>query len=230
MEDDGSAPEHLIEAIRRFHAHELGEAEVVDAIRQSRLLVPLVTEAGAVETNERGQLVEKTQELSIVTVAGPDGRTVLPAFSSVDSMRKWNALARPIPVDAVRVALAAASEKTDLVLLDPTSETEFTIRRPALWAIAQSKPWIPSYLDEVVYQAFVDASADEPAVLAIALRPGDPTGRNQGPELSLNLTIQNGLDKSHLDDVIERMRERWSLSTVIAERVDSLAIRVLAAD
>ena len=41
-DDDGSAPEHLIEAIRRFRARELGEAEVLDALRTSRLLIPLV--------------------------------------------------------------------------------------------------------------------------------------------------------------------------------------------
>ncbi len=48
-DDDGSADPRLIEAILRFRAGELGEAEVVDAVRTARLLVPLVAEAGTGE-------------------------------------------------------------------------------------------------------------------------------------------------------------------------------------
>jgi SseB protein N-terminal domain len=228
--DDGTAPEHLVAAIRRFRAKEIGEVDVVDAIRSSRLLIPLIAKLGESALNDDGQVIDKTQELSIVTVAGPDGRAVLPAFSSVDAMTTWNSAARPVPADAVRVALAAASEQTDLVILDPTTPTQFVIRRPAVWAIAQSKPWVPSYLDPVVLTAFTEAAANEPAIISVALAPGDPDFTLAGPELSLQLTVMDGLAKSELDEVIERMRELWSLNTVIAERVDSLGVRILPAN
>ncbi len=136
--------------IRAFRAGIVGESAVVDALRDSRLLIPLVAVAGELGTNEHGHAIDKSQELSIVTVMGPDGRSVLPAFSSVSAMSLWNPAARPVPATAARVALAAASENTDLVVLDPTSETEFALRRPALWALAQSQSWTPSYLDEEV--------------------------------------------------------------------------------
>src|SRR5690606_14137168 len=97
---------------------------VVDAFRNARLLIPLVAEAGDEGVNDRGVRVDKTQELSIVTVGGPDGRAVLPVFSSVATMAAWNDAARPVPADGRRVALAAASEGTDLVVIDPTSRTE----------------------------------------------------------------------------------------------------------
>lgn len=221
-DDDGSAPEKLIEAIRRFHAHDLGEADVVDALRDSRLLIPLVAVLGADGVDEHGH--DKSQELSIVTVEGPDGRTVLPAFTSVDAMSRWNPKARPVPATAGRVALAAASEDTDLVVLDPTSDTEFVIRRPALWALARSQRWTPCYADAEVLSAFMDAAEPEPAVVAVQLAPGDPGSRLAGPELVVQLTLTPGLDRAALDAVLARLQERWGSSEVIAQRVDSMRV------
>ena len=221
-DDDGSAPAKLIEALRRFRAGDLGEAEVLDALRESRLLIPLVAVLGADGLSEHGH--DKSQELSIVTVAGPDGRTVLPAFTSVDAMKRWNPDARPVPATAGRVALAAASEDTDLVVLDPLSDTEFAVRRPALWALAQSRPWTPSYADTEVLSAFMDAAEPEPSVVAVQLAPGDPGSRLAGPELIVQLSLAPGLDKAALDAVLARLQERWASSALIAERVDSLRV------
>jgi hypothetical protein len=224
--DDGSAPEKLIEALRRFRSKELGEADVVDAIRGSRLLIPLVAVLGEQGQNEHGHLVDKSQELSIVTVAGPDGRNVLPVFTSVAAMSRWNAKARPVPADGIRVALAAADEGTDLVVVDPTSQTEFVIRRPALWAMAQAQPWLPSYLDETVLEEFMTATSSEDAVVAIQLAPGDPDARLAGAELIVQLSLVDGLDQHSLESLLARLGERWSASELIASRVDSLAVRV----
>lgn len=223
-DDDGTAPEHLIEAIRRFRARELGEADVVDALRSSRLLIPLVAHLGEDGLNEHCH--DKTQELSIVTVVGPDGRTVLPAFTSVAAMSAWNPGARPIPVQALRVALAAASEQTDLVVVDATSATEFVIRRPALWAMAQEQPWIPCYLDEAVLDAFADSATGESSVRSVALAAGDADSRLAGPELVVLLTLGPGLDRPALDALLERLQERWAANEVIAERVDSMTVRL----
>jgi len=228
-DDDGSAPERLIEALRRFSSNELGESEVVDALRDVRLLIPLVAHLGEAGVNEHGVVIDKTQELSIITVAGPDGRNVLPAFTSVTAMSHWNPKARPVPASAVRVALAAASEQTELVVLDPTSETEFVIRRPALWAIAQSQPWTPCFRDEQVLDAFADAAADEPAVRSVALAAGDPQSRLAGPELVVQLALVNGLSKPELDGVVARMQEKWIASETIALRVDSMRVQLVSA-
>jgi len=228
-DDDGSAPEKLVEAIRRFRTGDLGEVDVVDALRDSRLLVPLVAHLGESGSNDHGLLVDKSQELAIVTVTGPDGRTVLPAFTSVTAMSAWNPSARPVPVTAPRVALAAAAEGTDLVVLDPTSSTEFVIRRPALWAIAQGATWQPSYRDTEVLSAFMDAAEPEPSVVAVQLAPGDPGSRLAGPELVVRLSMVEGLDRVALDAVIARLRDRWSASEIIASRVDSMRVQLVSA-
>ncbi|MCU1597456.1 MAG: SseB protein N-terminal protein [Glaciihabitans sp.] len=228
-DDDGSAPERLIEALRRFRSAELGEADVVDAVRDSRLLIPLVAVLGESGTDDHGHLVDKSQELSIVTVAGPDGRNVLPVFTSVAAMSHWNPKARPVPANGVRVALAAADEGTDLVVLDPTSETEFVIRRPALWAMAQSASWLPSYLDEEILAEFMAAADGEDVVAAIQLAPGDPDARLAGAELLVQLSLAAGLDRTALDALLARLQSRWSASDLIASRVDSLAVRLVQA-
>jgi len=228
--DDGSAPPELMLAIEAFRAGTAGESVVVDALRRSRVLVPLVAELGEEGHTDAGAVVDKSQELSIVTVMGPDGRAVQPVFSSVAAMAAWNPAARPIPVTFVNVAVSSASEGTDVVILDPTDSTEFVIRRPALWAVAQSLPWEPSYLDTEVLEAFMDAAAPEPAVQAVKLAPGDPTARLDGPELVVHLTLAAGLDRAGLDGVLSRMRDRWAQSEIIAERVDSLGLRVARAE
>jgi hypothetical protein len=227
--DDGSAPAKLLEALKRFRSRELGEAEVVDEVRVSRLLIPLVARAGDVGTAPSGRPVDKTQELSIITVAGPDGRSVLPAFTSVDAMAHWNPSARPIPADGVRVALAAAGEGTDLVVLDATSDTEFAIRRPALWALAQERPWQPSYLDETVLAEFMAAADGEDAIVAIQLAPGDADARLAGPELLVQLSLIEGLDEIALAELLGREQEKWSASEIIAERVDSMTVKLARA-
>jgi hypothetical protein len=213
--DDGSAPPRLLEALLRFRAHELGAAEVVAALHGERLLIPLVAVRGDEGVGAHGQLVDKTQELSIVTVAGPDGRNVLPAFTSVAALQAWDASARPIPIEAARVAMAAASEGTPLIVIDPASPTEFAVRSPAFEAVATGGAWVPCFEDETVLEAFLASGAGEEALRAIQLAPGDPDARLAGPELLLQLSVRAGLEKDELDAV---------LGPVIAARVDSIGV------
>jgi hypothetical protein len=219
-EDDGAADPRLIDTIRRFRTADASVADVVRAAHDARLLVPLMSALGEKGVAPSGLAVDKTQELSIVTVAAPDGRAVLLAFTSVHAMRLWNPLARPIPVATPRVALAAASEQTPLIVLDPGSPTEFVIRRPALRSLATGETWSPSFEDETVLNAFLESAEGEP-VRAIQLAPGDPDARLVAPELLVQLAIEG-----ESDGVLRRLGARWSADPLIAERVDSIAVRV----
>lgn len=224
--DGGAADPALLDALTRFRRGDGGQAEVVDALRSARVLVPLVAEKGDEGIGPGGLPVDKTQELSIVTVAAPDGRRVQPAFTSVDTMRRWDAAARPIPVDAARVALAASSEQTDLIVLDPASDTEFVVRRPAVWAIAQDQRWEPSFLSPEVFEALQQSVAHELAVIDVAVAPGDPGARLRGPELIVTLELIDGLDRETLDAVLARLAQRWAADDRIAVLVDSLTVRL----
>ncbi len=225
-DDDGAAPPELLAALER-HRDEAGSAlDVLQALRAARLLVPLVTRLGEAGENEHGVAVDKTQELSIVTVAGPDSRTVLPAFTSVAAMTAWRPEARPIPTEAVRVALAAAGEGTELVVLDPGSDTEFALRRSAIRALAESSEWLPSHSDPAVRDAVARAAEREPAVAGFSLQDGDPTHRLRGPELLIELTILPGLGREQLDAVVAALTARLAAEEVVTARVDSLGLRL----
>ena len=70
-------------------------------------------------------------------------------------MSAWNPAGAPGPGRRrARRARRGRASGTDLVVLDPTSPTEFVMRRPALWAVAQSQPWRPPFESDRVLAAF----------------------------------------------------------------------------
>ncbi|KQZ07345.1 hypothetical protein ASD23_15760 [Agromyces sp. Root1464] len=227
--DDGRAPEALVAALDAFRTGGAGQAPVVAEFARSRLLIPLLADLGdgGSEVGAHGLAVDKSQELSIVTVEGPDGRKVLPVFASVEAMSRWNPIARPVPADGVRVALAAADDGTELVVLDPGSATEFVLRRPAVWSVAQGNEWLPPFESPVVGEAFRNSIGRELAVLGVTLLPGDPTGRLLGPELIVRLELVAGLSRDELDAITARLARRWAADDVIATSVDSLTVKLV---
>ena len=229
-DDDGSAPEILISAVRAFRAGESSAAAVVDAFRQSRVLIPLLADLGDAEIGAHGQVVEKSADLSIVTVAGPDGQTVLPVFSSVEAMRRWNPTARPVPTEPVKAALAAASENTHRIVLDPGSEeSEFAIRRPAIEAIARNLTWAAPEERREVHEVFQKSIADQEHILAFALMSGDPQSRLAGSELLVLFKVRPGLSEAQLNDTMNRIFERLTSEDAFAAAVDSMAVKLVAA-
>ncbi|MFC4243130.1 SseB family protein [Gryllotalpicola reticulitermitis] len=227
--DDGAADPALQAALNGFVAGSVLPEDVVEAFRAARVLVPLLAHAGEIGTAPDGHLVDKTQELSIVTVAGPDGRTVLPAFTSVETLSVWNPRARPVPAAGPRVALAAVSEETQLIVIDPASPGEFVLRRPAVYALASGEPWMPSYRDPVVRAAFEASVAAEPAVARIALDNGDPQQRLAAEELVVSLALRPGLSQQELQPLVQRLTARWAASPEIAGGVDSMTLRLAPA-
>jgi hypothetical protein len=224
--DDGSADPALLAALMAFRAGDAGPEAVVDAYRTARLLIPLVAEKGDEGVGAHGLPVDKTQELSIVTVAAPDGRKVLPVFSSVTAMQQWDAAARPVPADGRRTAVAASADDTELIVLDPGSETEFVLRRPAVWAIAQDQPWAPAHASTEVYRGLQESIAGELAALDLAVEAGDPTARLRGPELVVHLQLMDGLAQEELDAVLARIARRWAADDRVAVLVDSLTVKL----
>ena len=222
-----SGPDELHRAALAGNQVSRHYAQVVgDLLAQTSLKPQDITAVGA-----HGQTVDKSADLSIVTVQTPDGQTGLPVFSSVAAMAVWNKAARPVPADAIRVALAAASEGNTRIVLDPGSETEFVFRRPAIKAMATQQEWVPSFLNEAVGQAFAEPLDDsEPSVLAIYLESGDPRSRLDGAELQISLKLEPGLNQDEVQALVSRLAEVWSTSEVIAESVDSMQLRLIAAE
>ena len=106
-DDDGSADPALTAALTSYAAGNAGLAEVLGALQDARLLVPVVAVLGEVEVDEQGLAHDKTSDMAAVLVARPDGRRGLLAFSGQDAMRRWDPAARPVPVTAQLAARAA---------------------------------------------------------------------------------------------------------------------------
>lgn len=238
-DDDGETPAALAHAVSELRAAAAAYVSAADqssvqllAERRSallqefsrtRVLVPLLAEAGELGETPDGRIVEKSQELSIVTVAGPDGRRVMPVFSSVAAMRNWNPESRPVPVPAPQAAIAAAQEGTDLIIVDAGSpDVQFGIRRTELEAVALGDPRTPAWANPEVRDAFLAGAAGEEKLTALALLPGDPTGELVAPETEVHLLIEEGLDREELTALLTRLQERWSQNAIIADEVDSM--------
>lgn len=250
--DDGSMPTQWQEVVQQlrtvaaqYHQHVLqceqsdeceknhfsalaqAQTNALLTLSTQRLLVPLVTEAGEFGHTPEGRTVEKTQELSIVTVQAPDGRTAMPVFSSVDTMRQWNAEARPIPMPAPQIALAAASEHTDLIIIDAASpDWQFGVRRTQLESVARATPIHPAWSDHLVIEEMRQSVADETRVYSLQLLVGDPEMRLLAPEVTVRLTLQTGLHKPEVDQLIQQLQHRWATNETIAARVDSMTLQL----
>jgi len=141
-------------------------------------------------------------------------------------MQAWNKDARPVPHSAVKAALAAASEGNTRIILDPGSATEFVIRRPAFEAIAKEETWIPSYDDAEVAEAFDQALAGNEELANWKLAAGDPLSTLASAELELTLLLAKILTQEDFDALMQKIAKSISESEVIAERVDSLRVKL----
>ncbi|WAC66249.1 SseB family protein [Agrococcus sp. SL85] len=220
--DDGSAPEGWEAAVAALRSGDAAQDAAVDALRGQRLLVPLLAAAGETGVDERGRTVDKTQELSIVTVGGPDGAPILPMFSSVGAMQAWDARARPVPTGVDRAA-AAALDGPGRVVVDPGAETEFVLTRPMLEALLVGGPWSSPLQDAEVQATVLDALFAAPAVQGVVLAPGDPASRLAGAELEAHALVDDAPDAA---EQVQRAAAALGEAALLRERVASLAVRL----
>ncbi len=220
--DDGSAPAGYRDAVRGLADGTSSRAAVVEALRGQRLLVPLLAAAGETGVDDRGRPVDKTQELSIVTVLGPDGEPILPMFSGVDSMQAWNPRARPVPTSVQRAA-AAALDGPARIVLDPGGQGEFVLGRSMLTALLTDEPWTWGVEDPDVHIAVLDALLAAPAVQAVVLATGDPRCTLRGAELEVHALVDASPDAA---DQVQRAATALGAAEVVRERIASVAVRL----
>lgn len=223
--DNGETPPEVAERLTAWSAGTGSFTDLVAAIATNRLLIPLVTHAGDDFDADHPVMEDKVQELAVVTVAGPNGENVIPAFTSVAAMTAWNTEARPIPIEAQRVALAAASEQTDRVVINPGTES-IVIRRPALWAMAKGEnyiaPWeSTAFVNEV--QGLLDGIDN---LLEVGVAPADPKATGDGPDVALFLGMPAGLDADAVRATITEVHARVSQNESFIHRVDALTLAI----
>ncbi|HXP21204.1 MAG TPA: SseB family protein [Streptosporangiaceae bacterium] len=189
-DDDGSADPSAAVALAAFAAGEGSEHAVLTALADGRLLVPVVAvlaeqiaRSGSAQagpggpggqhrdTDLAGQ-AEKTSEMAMPTLIGIDGRRAVPAFSCLESLRRWQADARPVPV-AARLVWRAACEESCAVVVDVAGPVPLAVEGARLAALARGGAAPLPQEDPDVREAVAAVLAGELAVAAFRLGPGD---------------------------------------------------------
>ncbi|MDO9380220.1 MAG: SseB family protein [Nocardioidaceae bacterium] len=139
-DDDGSADATLVEALRqRAETREL--APVLVALADARLIVPVVALLG--ETPAPGQ-GDKDAEMAAVLMTGADGRRALLAFSGLETMRRWDPQARPVPVPARQACAAARQEGAAAVVVDVAGPHMAVVEGDDLAHLADGSSLVPT--------------------------------------------------------------------------------------
>jgi hypothetical protein len=168
--DDGSAQPALTAALASW-ADSGDPGPVHAALLSARVMVPVV----AIATDLGADGAEKSTDMAVITLRGPDGRVALPAFGSLATLTAWHAEARPLPITAARAAEAALFESADLLVLDPAGPVTFVVDGPALRALAEGRAPLPPAADPEVHAALAGALAPVAEVAAAVLIPGGAT-------------------------------------------------------
>lgn len=225
--DDGSADPELAALLAAYAAGTGSVGDVVARLALTRVLVPVLAELGVSEVTDTGLHVDKEAAAGVVALEAPDGRRALPVFTSVAAMTAWRRDARPVPVQAPRAALSAVSEDWSLLVVDPAGPVTVLVPRPAVWAMAQGKPWRPAVSRGVVDAEVVDEVRAVLRPVAHVVSADAEVGRTA--EVAVVLRLDPGLDRGGLDRVIADVNAALSASELVGERVDSLELRIGAA-
>jgi hypothetical protein len=236
-DDDGTADAGYLAAVAALRDGSGDEAAVVASLATARVFIPIIAQLAAEAAGTDGMTADKQADMALVTLKAADGRTAMPAFTSAQALAAWHPGARPVAVYAARAALSAVAEGAELLVLDPGAEVTFVVRRPAVWALAQQRAWIPSYADEALAGEISTAAARFAAVRNIELRPaggvstatGSGTvlpGGGAGPELQVVLYLEDGLDAAAVQELVSGLQASWSRNVLFGERVDSIEIKL----
>ncbi|TRW44888.1 SseB family protein [Georgenia yuyongxinii] len=210
---------------------------VVEALRTGRVLVPVVAHEhpgtapdGTIREHDPDKFKtgdragDAMASAAMVSVRTPDGRAALPVFSSVESLLRWDATARPVPVEATRAAVSAVGETDSLLVLDAASEISVLVPRPAVWALAQQRDWTPSWADPALPRVVTGALRGIDELVGVRLERGAQA------ELRVVLAVRAGLAPGRLQAAVARASEALADQHELRERVDSLELYPVAVD
>lgn len=225
-DDDGSADARLAQALIRHSRGKAPLTDVVDALAYARVLIPVMASGEQRVVGAHGLEQDAVASTGVVAVQMADGRTALPVFTDVDAMKAWSERARPIPAEGPRAALAAINEEWSTLVVNPGMETVL-IPRPAVWALGQGEPWRPAVRDGIVAddvrEAVVEAVKVDDALVGVEAVAG------RSAEVAVVLRLIPGLTQPEVDSVVSRVQHQLAQSAVVAQRVDSVELRLATA-
>ena len=222
-DDDGSADPRLAQALIKYSHRKAPLADVVDALAYARLMIPVLATGEERFVGVHGLEQDAVASTGVVAVQMPDGRAALPVFTDVEAALAWNKDARPIPAEGPRAALAAIAEGWATMVINPGRES-VVIPRPAVWALGQGLTWSPAVTGTEVapdvvedVRALLTLDAD---LRAVDIMAGDTA------EVVIVLRLAPGLTQPEVNAVVERVQRELAVSDTIAQRIDSLQLKL----
>jgi len=192
-------------------------ADVVRAWAPSRALVPVVAVLGEGEGLVAAE-GDKSADMALATLTGRDGTRALPAFTAAAALAAWDPAARPVPVEAARAAQAAVAEGCDVVVLDVAGPVSRVLPRPAVWAVAQGRDWLPPADDPEVLTAVAAACDGVPHLAAHRCEASGEAG------LRVVLGLPPGLDPAVARAAAAEVGRRLAEADLVTERVTAVEL------
>ncbi len=171
--DTGAADPAVTSALAAYAAGDATEHATLVAVAASRLLIPVV----AVLAEAHADGTEKETEMALPTLIGNDGRQAVIAFTGTETITRWRADARPVPLPSARLWPAVAAERAAAVVVDVAGPVPLVIEGARLAALARG--------------ALPPAAHEDPDVRAAvaAVTPGFTLGPG-GQEAELTVTLE----------------------------------------
>ena len=218
--DDGAAEPALAAALAGDDLR-----DIVAAWAPARVLVPILAVLGegpdVVSAAEAGH-GDKNADMALITLTLADGRRALPVFSSVPALGDWNPRARPVPVEAARAAQSAVVEGCDVIVIDAAGPHARVVPRPAVWAVAQGREWVPPAADMDLLAGIAALTRAVPPIRAHRCEPHGDAG------LTVVLGLPPGLSVQDVQQATSRVSELLANDPVVTQRTDSIRISVRA--
>lgn len=209
-DDDGSAAIELTTRLDGFAAGDVDGAEVLEALAQSRLLVPVVAILDESETGPDGMRHEKHSSMATVLVRSSGGGQALLAFSSIAALNQWRPAARPVPLVAPLAARAAIDEDADTLLIDVAGQAPFAVSGNELLLLAAvARPPGEACDDPVLLAALTRLIRAEDRIASATLLSAEEVavdgGAKAGAALFVGVAAPSEGDRSWLGHLVQRI-------------------------
>ncbi|MCC6497215.1 MAG: SseB family protein [Propionibacteriaceae bacterium] len=102
----------------------------------ARFLIPIVAVG---EAGGSGPDPDRHAELQVALLTTADGRTGLPVFTGIDSLKAWKADARPVPCRLDEVAATAVETSAVAILVDLAGPSRLVIEGDLIAELAQGR-------------------------------------------------------------------------------------------
>jgi hypothetical protein len=232
--DHGDADQAVAAALAAYASGTGTEHAALTALADARLLVPVVAvlagdlaegagpdapgreragraaRGGRVPGPMAGFDGEKPTEMAMPAIVGRDGRPALPAFTSLDALRRWQSDARPLPVPASGVWQSAVQESC-AVIIDIAGPVPLAVEGARLSALADGARVPGLHEDPDVWQLVAAAAAEIAPGIRVRLSPPLPA-----TDMTLELAPPEGAAGQVPEDVAVRIAD--AVTTRLAGR------------